>query len=334
MMKNQQSPLKPLSKRALALLDDIKQANKVSATSKPNSLLGPLKQRYTQIKSSVALMSNKLAQESKKPQFKSNLYLTFTKSDKLPARLLVLLFMSLFFVVLCMYLFNLATLQNRLIGISNEIPQLQKQQLNVNSKIKKKQKERNELNQKIKQALSAFPRQSDINNYLDEVMTILEENRIKVVNQEINVAPLPPITKVTTIKGANPQAFKSTFAPVVVVANDDIKTNQKSKASKKSKPDKQKSADNNKADADASKTDAELLKQVNELKKISPQNFNYLLFKIHAEGNFIDYLRARSMLLDRFPQTTFPLEEIYANNKIAAIEYNILIEIPFIKEGH
>jgi len=332
-MAHKPTPLKPLSKRAQALLDSI-QKESFKAKQKRQSFLHGMKQQLGTIKTKLMQRFKQLESQQKSKQFKSSLYLTFSKSNRLPLRVSVIIVVGLILLFLCSELFKLITIQNRLLGITNEIPQLQKQMLEVKAKIKKKEKERNELNQKIKQLFVGFPLQKDVNNYLGEIINILEENRIRVIDQEINVTPLPPLTSASEISVVNPPASKSIFDVSVPEVKPEEKATAK-KAKKKTTKDaaKDKAADAAKDKNSSNQMNANLAQEIEALKKISPPNFNYLLFKINARGNYIDYLRARHMLLDLLPQMNFPLEEIYANNTNSAIEYKLLIEIPYIIEG-
>jgi hypothetical protein len=75
---------------------------------------------------------------------------------------------------------------------------------------------------------------------------------------------------------------------------------------------------------------AVLNEKIEKLRKSIPGEIKFMTVTLNLRGEYLDYLRARDMLINYLPNLSIPMEEIVMNDTNGAIEYRVVYELPYI----
>jgi len=195
------------------------------------------------------------------------------------------------------------------------------------------------LDVEIKSRLLNFVRESEAKSLLAPIAETFEKRKLKIIEQKITFSMNRMSPNLITPVLPVPLADKTLFLEAEKVTATDIKetrnsnparTNQKKPVVVKKRSDSY--AEMLKTQKKTKNTTGKIMLKKNSVKESLPGEINFMTITLNLRGEYLNYLRARNMLLSYIPNLLIPLEEIVLNNKNGAIEYRVVYELPYLTD--
>ncbi len=267
-----------------------------------------------------------LIKDHQKIVFLSTNYIKFSKTDRLVVWFFLSIIMAATLVGLLFNVYQLSTQGVRLAtNVIDKMPALQSS-INKN-KIESKEtlKKVDEVTAEVTHVISRFASEDQLKAFLNEIITIFESNTITIMSQTLNFStdryasdsfvpkkfPLPSSDPVI------PQSERPSLG-----GDSEINAGTQEKTNK-TKP---KTVTKNKV--------VKKEEQATKENITFPKELRFMALELIMRGDYLDYLRARTLLVRYLNVINIPIEEIAINATVSKIEYRIVVELPFVTSNN
>ena len=266
-----------------------------------------------------------------KKQFHSTTYISLSKSSRQPIWASLMIVVIIIFVLLAYNLFQIYSTKQHIDHVrDNVIPDLVSKTNNIKGIISNNQKLEQALSAEINDSLQRFLSLTEVKALLGPIAETFEKKNLAVIDQKVAFNDIPNMVKVLKPTIAEPAADQTFF-----IAEEEAKKAQELAARlEKLKAEKRGAGQQTAAASNETKLSKEAVAVLNEkiekLRKSIPGEIKFMTVTLNLRGEYLDYLRARDMLINYLPNLSIPMEEIVMNDTNGAIEYRVVYELPYI----
>jgi hypothetical protein len=235
------------------------------------------------------------------------------------------------FVLLAYNLFQIYSTKQHIDHVRDTvIPDLVSKTNNIKGIISNNQKLEQALSAEINDSLQRFLSLTEVKALLGPIAETFEKKNLAVIDQKVAFNDIPNMVKVLKPTIAEPAADQTFF-----IAEEEAKKAQELAAHlEKLKAEKRGAGQQTAAASNETKLSKEAVAVLNEkiekLRKSIPGEIKFMTVTLNLRGEYLDYLRARDMLINYLPNLSIPMEEIVMNDTNGAIEYRVVYELPYI----
>lgn len=235
------------------------------------------------------------------------------------------------FVLLAYNLFQIYSTKQHIDHVRDTvIPDLVSKTNNIKGIISNNQKLEQALSAEINDSLQRFLSLTEVKALLGPIAETFEKKNLAVIDQKVAFNDIPNMVKVLKPTIAEPAADQTFF-----IAEEEAKKAQELAARlEKLKAEKRGAGQQTAAASNETKLSKEAVAVLNEkiekLRKSIPGEIKFMTVTLNLRGEYLDYLRARDMLINYLPNLSIPMEEIVMNDTNGAIEYRVVYELPYI----
>ena len=266
-----------------------------------------------------------------KKQFHSTTYISLSKSSRQPIWASLMIVVIIIFVLLAYNLFQIYSTKQHIDHVRDTvIPDLVSKTNNIKGIISNNQKLEQALSAEINDSLQRFLSLTEVKALLGPIAETFEKKNLAVIDQKVAFNDIPNMVKVLKPTIAEPAADQTFF-----IAEEEAKKAQELAARlEKLKAEKRGAGQQTAAASNETKLSKEAVAVLNEkiekLRKSIPGEIKFMTVTLNLRGEYLDYLRARDMLINYLPNLSIPMEEIVMNDTNGAIEYRVVYELPYI----
>jgi hypothetical protein len=276
-----------------------------------------------------------LIKDHQKIVFLSTNYIKFSKTNRLVIWFLLTIIMAATLIGLLFNVYQLSTQGVRLAtNVIDKMPALQSS-INKN-KIESKEtlKKVDEVTTEVTHVISRFASEDQLKAFLNEIITIFESNTITVMSQTLNFS-----TDRYASDSFVPKKFSLPSSDPVIPQSEQPSLGGDSEINATTKTGTKESATQEKTNKTKPKTVtknkvAKKEEQATKENITFPKELRFMTLELIMRGDYLDYLRARKLLVRYLNVINIPIEEIAINDTVSKIEYRIIVELPFITSNN
>lgn len=274
--------------------------------------------------------------KNQKTKFNSTTYLSLSKSSRLPVWSGMIGALVLVFILLAYNFTQLFTSQDRIKKMRDAIPILEKEIKQLEPKIHKREILLEQFDTQINKKLSGFMSATEVKSIISPIVATFEKKNLTIIGQDVAFNQMPSAADLVKPSLKKPSADSTLFSTAKKAeAADDPSLVESVKAAVKPSKKKSKKGDAKKAAEPAkiappSAEERARVEKIASLKQSIPSDLNFMRVTFYLRGEYLNYLRARNILVGYLPSLTIPLEEIAMNPKNGAIEYHVIYEVPYL----
>lgn len=267
----------------------------------------------------------------KKKPFNSTTYIGLSKSSRQPIWASLTGVVLIIFALLAYNLFETYSTKQRMDHVRDTvIPNLVSKTNNIKPIITRNQELEQALSLEINRKLQSFLSGAEVKSLLGPIAETFEKKNLAVIDQKVAFNDIPSTVNLLMPTITEPDADQTVFleAEQAKKALDLAAVAEKLKPGKRGA--KKQTAPASKESELSKEAEAMLKKKVENLRKSIPGEINFMTVTLNLRGEYLDYLRARNMLVSYLPNLSIPIEEIVMNDTNGAIEYRVVYELPYI----